>query len=392
MAGGEGTRLNPLTSERSKPSVAFGGRYRIVDFVLSNLINSKICSIYLLVQYKSQSLIEHVRKSWVLSPIMPQHFVTVVPPQMQEGPEWFQGTADAVYQSLSLIDLHQPDIVVVFGADHLYRMDVRQMIRFHQANEADVTIAALPVPIEQASAFGVISTASDGRVKAFEEKPAQPSPMPDDPTRAFASMGNYLFNTEVLVEALEEARREQRRDFGHDVLPRLIDSRRLLAYNFATNRIPGIKPYEEPGYWRDLGTIEAYFEAHQDILGLEPRFELFNEAWPIISSNYQGPPIKVIHGDIHNSVFVGGTIVKNATVRNSIIRRQVTLEDDVELDECIVMDYVTIKRGARLRKTIVGLYNTIDSGERIGYDLEGDAARYTVTPSGIVVIPDARPR
>ena len=391
MAGGEGTRLNPLTAERSKPSVAFGGRYRIVDFVLSNLINSKIYSIYLLVQYKSQSLIEHVRKSWVLSPIMPQQFVTVVPPQMQGGPEWFRGTADAVYQSLSMIDLHKPDIVAVFGADHIYRMDVQQMIRFHRQREADVTVAALPVPLEQASAFGVIIADKHGRIKEFQEKPDKPKPMVDDPTRAYASMGNYIFNTDVLVKALEQAHKEHKLDFGHDVLPSLTESHRLFAYNFFDNKVPGIASYEDHGYWRDLGTIDAYFDAHQDILGLEPKFELFNHRWPIISSNYQGPPAKIVGGKIKNSIFGGGTLINNASIRNSVVRREVIIEEGAELEDCIVMDFAHIKRGAKLRRTIVGLYNDIPENARIGFDLKEDSNRYTVSPSGVVVVPDAKP-
>lgn len=391
MAGGEGTRLNPLTAERSKPSVAFGGRYRIVDFVLSNLINSKIYSIYLLVQYKSQSLIEHVRKSWVLSPLMPQQFVTVVPPQMQGGPEWFRGTADAVYQSLSVIDLHKPNIVAVFGADHIYRMDIQQMIRFHREREADVTVASLPVSIEQASAFGILSTDKNGRITEFQEKPTNPKAMPNDPKHAYASMGNYLFNTDVLVKALEDSHKEQKLDFGHDVLPSLTESNRLFAYNFLDNEVPGVATYEDHGYWRDLGTIDAYFEAHQDILGLQPKFELFNHRWPIISSNYQGPPAKIIGGKINNVVFGGGTIVNNASIRNSVLRREVIVEEGAELDECIVMDFAHIKRGAKLRRTIVGLYNEIPENARIGYNIQDDNVRYSVSPSGIVVIPDARP-
>jgi ADP-glucose pyrophosphorylase len=392
MAGGEGSRLQPLTAERSKPSVPFGGRYRIVDFVLSNLINSKIYSIYLLVQYKSQSLIEHVRKTWVLSPIVPQQFVTVVPPQMREGPDWFQGTADAVFQNLNLIDKHEPDIVAVFGADHIYRMDVWQMVRYHQEQQADVSIAALPVPLEHASAFGIIAAEADGRVRAFQEKPAHPAPLPSDSTQAYASMGNYLFNTRVLVEALEVAHRRSKHDFGQHVLPRLAHTHRLFAYDFARNIVPGIKPYEEPAYWRDVGTLEAYFAAHQDMLGLQPRFDVHNPRWPIHGSHYQGPAAKIIGGEIENSIFAGGTLVNHAAVRNSVIRREVILEPGVELEDCIIMDYVTIKRGARLRRAIVDRYNTIEAEAQIGFDLEADLKHYHVTPSGIAVVPKRHTR
>lgn len=386
MAGGEGSRLSPLTAKNSKPSLPFGGRYRIVDFVLSNLINSEINSIYLLVQYKSQSLIEHIRKSWVLSPMRPQQFVTIVPPQMHGGADWFQGTADAVYQNLSLIQQHDPDLVLVFGADHIYRMDLQQMIDFHREREAEVTVAAIPVPLDEASAFGVIATDTACRVREFQEKPEHPSPMPSDPTRAYSSMGNYLFNAKVLVEALKAGHERGENDFGKHVLPRLMNTHRLYAYDFARNKVPGIRPYEEPAYWRDVGTLDAYFSAHQDVLGLSPRFDAFNPHWPIYSSNYQGPVAKIIDGSVKNSIMAGGTLIRGASVKNSIIRREVRLEEDVELDQCIIQDYVRIRRGARLRRVIVGSYNVIEAGACIGYDLEGDARLHTVTQSGIVVV------
>ncbi|MBI4714495.1 MAG: glucose-1-phosphate adenylyltransferase [Nitrospirae bacterium] len=387
MAGGEGKRLFPLTAERSKPAVPFGGRYRIVDFVLSNLINSEIHGVYLLVQYKSQSLIEHIRKTWVVSPILSNYFVTVVPPQqMRNELEWFQGTADAVSQNLNLIGNHAPDLVAVFGADHIYRMDIRQMVRFHLERDADITVAALPVPIEEAGAFGIIGADPEGRIREFQEKPRQPRPMATDPTRAYASMGNYLFKTEALVKTLQEASRRGEKDFGAHVLPRLIPTHRLFAYDFGTNRVPGLKSYEEPAYWRDVGTLEAYYDAHQDVLGLGPRLDLFNPKWPIYSSNYQGPVAKILGGNIHNSILGGGSLVNEATVRHSVVRREVILEEGVELENCIIMDNVHIKRGARLRRVIVDRYNTIESNEQIGYDPEADGRRYHTSPSGIVAI------
>jgi glucose-1-phosphate adenylyltransferase len=386
LAGGEGTRLSPLTRERSKPAVPFGGRYRIVDFVLSNLVNSGIYSIYLLVQYKSQSLIEHINRSWALSPILPDQFVTVVPPQMREGPEWFQGTADAVLQNLNLIDYHRPDLVAVFGADHVYRMDIGQMVDFHRTMTADVTVAALPVPIEQAPRLGVIDDAGDGRIRAFLEKPEHPPALPGDPTRAYASMGNYLFDTEVLVQALKEGRKHNENDFARHLLPRLLPTHRVYAYDFTANRVPGIRDYEEQGYWRDVGTIDTYFAANQDVLGAEPRFNLFNSHWQIGSSNYQGPTARIVDGTIRNCMIGGGTLVKGGALRNTIIRREVVLEEDVELEDCIIMDYVVIRRGARLRRVIVDRYNTIDADARIGHDLEADRRRWFVTDSGIVVV------
>jgi len=326
MAGGEGTRLYPLTAERSKPSVPFGARYRIVDFVLSNLINSGIHSIYLLVQYKSQSLIEHVRKAWVLPPILPEHFVTIVPPQMRFGPEWFQGTADAVYQNLNLLHQHKPDLVLVFGADHIYRMDIQQMVRFHREREADVSVAALPVPASQAKAFGVVGVEKGGRICSFIEKPDSPPTMPDRPSHVYASMGNYIFNTQALVCALEAAHSEGGHDFGRHVLPNLIKSKRIYAYNFANNRVPGVKPYEETAYWRDVGTLEAYFEATMDVLGTEPKFDVFNAHWPIYSSSYQGPVAKFARATVENSIISAGCMINDASLRNTILRREVVLE------------------------------------------------------------------
>ncbi len=390
MAGGEGTRLFPLTAERSKPAVPFGARYHIVDFVLSNLVNSQIHAIYLLVQYKSQSLIEHVRQSWVLSPMLSGQFVTVVPPQMRRGREWFQGTADAVRQNMNLIEQHEPELVAVFGADHIYRMDIRQMVRFHRERNADVTVAALPVPLAEASAFGVIAAGPDGRVHEFQEKPEKPAAMPSDPHRAFASMGNYLFSTELLLQALQEAHERGESDFGRHVLPRLMTGHRLYAYDFASNTIPGIKPHEEPTYWRDVGSIDSYFTASQDVLGLEPLLDAFNPRWPIYSAKYPGPVAKIVSGEIRNSLLAGGTIINGASVRNSILRHEVFLEPDVVLEDCIIMDNVRVKRGARLKRVIVDRYNTIPARAEIGFDSGQDRERYTVSESGIVVVPSGR--
>jgi glucose-1-phosphate adenylyltransferase len=386
MAGGEGSRLFPLTVQRSKPSVPFGGRYRIVDFVVSNLVNSGIYSIYLLVQYKSQSLIEHINHAWTLSHILPEQFVTVVPPQMREGPEWFQGTADAVRQNRNLIAIHNPDIVAVFGADHVYRMDLRQMIGFHRDQGAQATVAALPVPIASASEFGIIAADDDGRVTGFIEKPPNPPPMPGRPDYAFASMGNYLFDTDLLLAALDETEKRGESDFGRHVLPRLIGSHGVYAYDFSENQVAGVRDYEEPAYWRDVGTVDAYFEANMDVLGAEPRFNIFNPQWPIISSNYQGPAVRIAHADIQDSIVGDGTLIKNAKVHRSILRREVMVEEDVEIEDSIIMDYVTIRRGARLRRVIVDRFNEIGAGERIGFDVEADRQRFHVTASGIAVM------
>jgi glucose-1-phosphate adenylyltransferase len=386
LAGGEGTRLMPLTAERSKPAVPFAGRYRIVDFVLSNLVNSSINSIYMLVQYKSQSLIEHIRNGWVLAPIQPSHFITIVPPQMREGPEWFQGTADAVYQNMNLIEPNAPDLVAVFGADHVYRMNVREMARFHHERNADVTISALPVPLAEASGFGVIATDAEGRVVEFQEKPLKPKPMPGDPDRAFASMGNYIFTTDVLLGAVRKACEAGDKDFGRHVLPRLMRTHRVFAYDFSTNRVPGLRPYEEPAYWRDVGTIEQYYAANLDTLGLEPRLNLFNQRWPILSRDYQGPIAHIVKASIENSDIAAGSLVNDATIRNSIVRREVVIEEDVLIEDSIIMDYSVVRRGARIRRAIVDRYNTISAGDRLGYDLDLDRKRHHVSQTGIVVV------
>lgn len=387
LAGGKGERLFPLTSFRSKPSVPFGGQYRIVDFVLSNLVNSHIYSIYLLVQYKSQSLIDHVRKNWVLSPVIKDHFVTVVPPQMRMGPEWFQGTADAVYQNINVMRELNPELVIIFGADHIYRMDVRQMLDFHLEKNALVTVAARPVPIEQAPAFGVIVTDSEKRIIGFQEKPKKPTPMPDDPQRAYVSMGNYIFNKDVMIESLAKAQRKKQHDFGAHVIPSLVEGGKVFAYDFATNTIPGTSPFEEKGYWRDVGTIPAFYDAHMDMLGEFPKFELDNSLWPIHHSGSEGPAAKILRGDIRNSIIAEGTVIHKARIRNSVIRSGVIIENDVTVEDSIIMDRVTLRKGCSLKNVIVDKLNVIDEGEKIGFEPDKDRFRCHVDSSGIAIIP-----
>ncbi len=387
LAGGKGERLFPLTVFRSKPSVPVGGRYRIVDFALSNLVNSHIYSIYLLVQYKSQSLIEHVRLNWVLSSVIKDHFVTVVPPQMRMGPEWFQGTADAVFQNIEFIRYHDPRLIVIFGADHIYRMDVRQMIDFHLEKDAYVTVAARPVPVEEASSFGVIVTDTEKRIVKFQEKPKKPTPIPDDPQRAYVSMGNYIFNKEILLDALAKEQRKKQHDFGAHVIPGLVDTEKVFAYDFATNVIPGTMTYEEKGYWRDVGTIKAYFDSHMDMLGDRPLFDLNNALWPINPSSYGGPSAKILRGDVRNSIIADGTVIHKAKIRNSVIRSGVIIEDDVNIEDCIIMDQVVLKKGCSLRRVIVDKENMINEGEQFGFEPEKDRFRSHIDSSGIVVIP-----
>ena len=387
LAGGKGERLFPLTAFRSKPAVPFGGRYRIVDFVLSNLVNSQIFSIYLLVQYKSQSLIEHIRQHWVMSPIVRDHFIAVVPPQMRMGPEWFQGTADAILQNINLITQQNPRLVVVFGADHIYRMDIRQMMDFHLANNADVTVAARPVPVEEASAFGVIQTDTDNRIVGFQEKPENPTPMPTDPKRAYVSMGNYIFSKDVLISALVEAQQKKQHDFGAHILPDLVKSGKLFAYDFATNTIPGTKPYEETGYWRDVGTIKALFDAHMDMLGEEPQFELNNLQWPIYPSGQKAPASKIMKAEIINSMISEGVTIKDAVIKNSVIRTGVVIEEGVVVEDSILMDNSVLKKGCHLKGVIVDKLNNIKEGSRVGFAAEDERFGLHVDPSGIRVIP-----
>jgi glucose-1-phosphate adenylyltransferase len=387
LAGGKGERLFPLTAFRSKPSVPFGGRYRIVDFVLSNFVNSHIYSMYLLVQYKSQSLIEHVRQNWVISSVTKDHFLAVVPPQMRMGPEWFQGTADAVFQNINLIQQHNPEIVIVFGADHIYRMDIRQMIDFHLSKNSYVTVAARPVPVEEASAFGVIQTDSERRIVGFQEKPKEPTPMPDDSTRAYVSMGNYIFSKNILLDSLVKSQSKKQHDFGAHVIPDLVHTGKVFAYDFATNNIPGTKSYEEVGYWRDVGTISAYFNSHMDMLGKAPVFELDNKLWPIHPSTYKCPAAKVLDGKIKNSIIAEGAVIHNAHIRNSVIRSGVVIEDDVSIEDSIILDHVVIKKGSRLRRVIVDKLNVINEGEEFGFDSEKDRFRCHIDSSGIAIIP-----
>lgn len=387
MAGGEGSRLHPLTADRCKPAVPFNGKHSIVDFVLSNLVNSEIYSIYLLVQYKSQSLIEHIRQSWTMTRFIPQHFVTVVPPQMRNGPEWFQGTADSVYQNIHLIESFRPDIVAVFGADHIYRMDVRQMVDFHVASGAHASVATLPVALSQCDQFGIVDVDDNHRITEFIEKPPTARPMPGSSTHALASMGNYLFNADVLLAALKRAHDTGHSDFGKHILPAMIKSHKLVAYDFDTNVIPGTAPYEEHAYWRDVGTIDAYFDAHFDTLGARPKFRMSNRDWPIYASPDPAESAQIENGVINRSVVGSGSIVNGASLDHAMLRRSVYVERDARLEHCIVMERSRIGRGAQVRRVIIDQDNDVPAFERIGFDPVADRRRFHVTDSGIVVVP-----
>ena len=388
MAGGKGDRLQPLTRERSKSAVPFGGRHRLVDFVLSNFMNSDHPSLYVLVQYKSQSLIEHLRLAWRTSGLLPDFFVTVVPPQMRFGTGWYRGTADAVLQNLNLIDDFNADVVAVFGSDHVYRMDVNQMLAFHQEAGADATIAARPVAVADARQFGVLSVDAAGRVVSFEEKPATPTPLPGDPQRALVSMGNYIFSRQPLVDALvADARRSTDHDFGRSIIPEMVSTGRVFAYDFQQNEVPGVKPYEEQGYWRDVGTIASYWEAHMDLLGESPRFDLDNRYWPIRSAHHPGPAARFIGSDIDNAQIGEACLLKRATIRNSILGCSVGVNEGAVIEDSIVMDHTTVGKGARLRRAIVDRFNIIPADGEIGLDAAADRRAYHVDASGIVVVP-----
>jgi glucose-1-phosphate adenylyltransferase len=296
LAGGKGTRLYPLTKERAKPAVPFGGRYRIVDFVLSNLVNSGIYSVYVLVQFKSQSLLQHLREGWEASSLLRNHFIIPVPAQMRsQNEDWYRGTADAIYQNMNLIEQAEPHVVAIFGADHIYRMNIREMVEFHVERGAQATVSAIPVEKEQASEFGVIETKDDGLIVGFHEKKSDAPTMPGDPNRVYASMGNYLFSTKLLLEELRaDAQNEHSsHDFGRDILPGLIGRADMFAYDYQTNRIPG-DPAGAPIYWRDVGTIDAYFDANMDLRSISPELNLYNRQWPLRTAGYSDAPAKFI--------------------------------------------------------------------------------------------------
>ena len=400
MAGGRGKRLYPLTRDRAKPAVPFGGKYRIIDFVLSNFINSGIYSIYVLTQFKAQSLIEHLEEGWRLSSILRDHFVIPVPAQMRTGTEWYQSTADAVYQNLHLIERAEPQLVAVFGADHIYRMNIRQMVEEHRMKEAEVTVAALPVRVEEASQFGVMEVDDGWWILGFEEKPDRPKPIPGEPEHALVSMGNYLFNTDVLIQALITDAKDptSTHDFGKDLLPALSKERKVYAYDFRKNRIPLPLKGEEHSYWRDVGTIEAYYEANMDLRAIDPSFNLYNRSWPIRTVSYGDPPAKFAfdeegrRGMAVNSIVSEGTIISGSLVRGSVIGRNVRIHSFCLIEDSVLMNRVEVRRGCRIRKAIIDKNVSIPPGTEIGYDLEKDRERSFVSETGIVVIPRAEPR
>lgn len=387
LAGGKGARLMPLTEARSKPAVPFGGAYRIVDFVLSNFYNSGILGMHVMVQYRSQSLIEHLRKAWRIGD-GDRQFVTVVPPQMNSGAGWYEGTADAVYQNLNLIRDFAPDIVAVFGADHIYRMDIRQMLQFHLDRDAEVSVATLPVPVADAQGFGIVETDRTSRVIGFDEKPLRPQSMPGDAAHALSSMGNYLFNADVLVQALEEdAKSAGSHDFGRDILPRLIKTNRVMAYNFLENEVPGVAYHEEAGYWRDVGTIQAYWQANMDLLGDTPTCDLRNREWPIRTEPSFGPPASLVNCYIDHALIGEGSRAIEADIRRSIIGRHVRIERGAYIEDSVIFDRTHIGAGAKLQRVVVDRHNTIPAHVDLRPRRETQGAPSDWAESGVLVIP-----
>lgn len=388
MAGGKGERLMPLTELRSKPAVPFAGTYRIVDFVLSNFLNSGVLAMYVLVQYRSQSLIEHLRRAWRTGGPNRQTFITVVPPQMKGRGKWYEGTADAVYQNLNIIYDFAPNLVAVFGADHIYRMDIRQMIQFHLDHRADVTVAALPVPLQAAKGFGIIEANAEQVIVGFEEKPKQPKSMPGNPKMAYSSMGNYIFNVDTLMRTLEQDAKEPgTHDFGRDILPALVKTHRVLAYNFHDNVVPGVHPYEEWGYWRDVGTLEAYWEANMDILGERPIFDLRNVNWPIMTDASGEPVASLVRSQLDDAMIGQGSLVVDATIRRSVIGRNVKIGEGAHIDECVILDGTIVGPKTRLKRVIADRFNIITEGTTLGYDQKDEPTRPTPSKGGIIVLP-----
>jgi glucose-1-phosphate adenylyltransferase len=393
LAGGEGKRLFPLTADRAKPAVPFGGIYRLVDFVLSNLVNADFLKIVVLTQYKSHSLDRHISLTWRMSTML-GNYVTPVPAQQRLGPHWFSGSADAIYQSLNLVYDEQPEYVVVFGADHVYRMDPMQMLEQHIASGAGVTVAGLRVPIDQSDQFGVIST-SDGRtIDAFLEKPSDPPGLPDDPNCVLASMGNYVFTTDALLDAVRRDAKDEdsSHDMGGDVIPALVSTGEAQVYDFADNVVPGATERDR-GYWRDVGTIDAYHDAHMDLVSVHPVFNLYNRRWPILTTPTLFPPAKFVHGEpgrtgnAIESLVSPGCIVSGGQVRRSVLSPGVNVHSGADIEGSVLLNGVDVRRDAVLRRVILDKGVVVPPGVKIGVDHEHDRARgFHVSDGGVVVL------
>jgi glucose-1-phosphate adenylyltransferase len=390
LAGGEGRRLAPLTADRAKPAVPFGGSYRLIDFVLSNFANAGYLKIVVLTQYKSHSLDRHIAQTWRVSELL-GNYVTPVPAQMRRGPQWFSGSADAIYQNLNLISDEKPDIVCVFGADHIYHMDPRQMVAHHLETGAGVTVAAIPVPRHEASEFGIIEASASGQIVQFHEKPADPPPMPGDEHRALASMGNYVFTTDVLVDVVTPSEDSVTTDIGGDVIPYLTREGVAHLYDFSTNEIPGQLDHER-AYWRDVGTVDAYYQTNMDLLAAMPQFNLYNREWPVYSLQLPLPPAKLGYGAdgaparVGNSMLCAGSIVSGGRVENSILGPEVFVGAGAEITDSIIFPGVQVGGGARLHHCVVDKNVDVPDGYRIGIDQGEDRERFAVSDGGVAVV------
>jgi glucose-1-phosphate adenylyltransferase len=389
LAGGEGKRLLPLTNDRAKPAVPFGGCYRLIDFALSNFANARYLKIVVLTQYKSHSLDRHIAQTWRFSTLLNQ-YVAPVPAQMRRGPFWFQGSADAIYQNLNLIHDEKPDLVCVFGADHIYRMDPRQMVEHHVAVGAGVTVTAIPVPRRDAASFGVIEVDDGWCILDFHEKVADPPTMPGDQTRCLASMGNYVFDTSTLIDVVTP-RDNQYTDIGADVIPALTRARVAHAYDFSRNVVPG-QDERERGYWRDVGTLDAYYHANMDLIAPQPVFNLYNGRWPVYTYRGAEPPAKVSRGpggepsSIDGSLLCEGSIISGAHVERSIIAPGVYVDHDADVTDSILFPGVRVGPGARLQRCIVDKNVQVPGRTSIGIDPDRDGERFTVSTEGVTVI------
>jgi glucose-1-phosphate adenylyltransferase len=387
LAGGEGKRLWPLTADRAKPAVPFGGSYRLIDFVLSNLVNAGYLRIAVLTQYKSHSLDRHITTTWRMSTIL-GNYVTPVPAQQRLGPRWFTGSADAIFQSFNLIYDDQPDHIVVFGADHVYRMDPRQMVEQHIETKTAVTVAGIRVPRSEASSFGIIDADEHGKIRAFLEKPADPPGLPDSPDESYASMGNYVFSTEALIESLrtDAGDEDSVHDMGGSIIPMLTGEGTARVYDFGDNDVPGATDRDR-GYWRDVGTIDAYYDANMDLVAVHPIFNLYNRQWPIFTDTPQLPAAKFIEGGLaQESIVAPGSILAGSTVRHSVVFPGVTVLQGAYVEGSVLMPGTRIEAGAVVRRAILDKNVQVPAGAHIGVDPEMDRQRYHVSDGGVVVL------
>ena len=387
LAGGAGSRLRPLTDDRAKPAVPFGGHFRLIDFALSNIVNSGYLRIVVLTQYKSHSLDRHITKTWRMSTLL-GNYVAPVPAQQRRGEHWYQGSADAIYQSLNTIEDERPDYVVIVGADNIYRMDFSQMVDHHIASGLPCTVAGIRQPLELSPSFGVIKS-ENGRVTEFVEKPETTEGLPDDPNSFLASMGNYVFTTDKLVEALQKDAEDETssHDMGGNIIPYFVEQGEAHVYDFSENQVPGSTDRDR-GYWRDVGTIDAFYDAHMDLISINPVFNLYNRKWPIHSTDDGNlPPAKFVQGGIaQSSMVANGSIISGATVRNSVVSTDVIVEEGATVEGAVLMPGVRIGRGSVVRHAILDKNVVVSDGEYIGVDSERDSQRFNTSANGVVVV------